>query len=87
MYSTKVISYNNQRRFFLLSKVHLLNLVKNLLNKRKFKFKIFGRNKRFNFSGFKLVFLISSIIPVLKLTNYIKQYYDIVLAFEQLFIM
>jgi len=36
---------------------------------------------------YAFLFLISSIIPVLKMTNYIKQYYDIVLAFEQLFIM
>ena len=51
----------------------MLNLVKNLLNKRKFKFKIFGRNKRFNFSGFKLVFLISSINCILK-RNFFFEY-------------
>jgi len=33
------------------------------------------------------LFLISSIIPVLKMTKYINQYYEIVLALEQLLIM
>jgi hypothetical protein len=33
------------------------------------------------------VLLISSIIPVLKMNKFINQYYDIVLAFEQLFII
>lgn len=36
---------------------------------------------------YAFLFLISSIIPVLKMTNYIKQYYEIVLAFEQLLAM
>jgi hypothetical protein len=33
------------------------------------------------------VLLISSIIPVLKMNKFINQYYEIVLAFEQLFII